>query len=381
MKRNAVRRYIALVDLDAFFAAVEVLERPKLRGKPVLIGGSPSGRGVVAAASYEARRFGVHSAMPMAQALRRCPQAVVLRPRFDVYRDHSSRVMALLREATPLVEQMSIDEAYLELTSVCATIEKAERLMRTLQGRIVEEIGLACSVGLGSNKLVAKVACETGKPMGFVVVPPGSEASFLAELPVGKLPGIGPRSAERLKAQGMETLGAVAAAPLNVLTGALGPWGAVLQRRAQGEDPSPVHTEREAKSISGEETFPQDIDEPGPLHAELERMSRGVGESLRRQGLLARTVTLKLRFADFTTITRSLSRANSTASDEAIAETARQLLDRNWPPGAPVRLIGVGVSNLSPRQTPGQLTLVQGSASDRPEAPQEVRQRAVDQRG
>jgi DNA polymerase-4 len=356
MESGSESRYVALVDLDAFYASVEVTEQPELRGKPVLIGGSPTSRGVVAAASYEARRFGVHSAMPMSQAVRRCPQAVVMRPRFDLYRDYSGRVMALLREAVPLLEQMSIDEAYLELTAEASSIEEAGSLMRSLQERVAKEVGLACSVGLGSNKLVAKVACETGKPRGFVVVQPGGEASFLAELPVEKLPGIGPRSAERLKAQGFDILGKVAQAPLNILTGALGPWGAVLQRRAHGEDSSPVHTERETRSLSGEKTFAEDIDQPGPLYQELERLARGVGESLRKHGLVARTVTLKLRHADFTTITRSMSRPNSTATDEAIVETARHLLTLNWSAGQPVRLIGVGVGNLSPLQTPGQLT-------------------------
>ena len=354
---------MALVDLDAFFASVEMVERPELRGKPVLVGGSPSGRGVVAAASYEARRFGVHSAMPMAQALRRCPQAVVLPTRHGVYAEYSRRVMALLRQVTPLVEQMSIDEAYLELTPVCASTEEAEQVMRSLQQRIGEEIGLSCSVGLASNKLLAKVACETGKPRGFVVALPGQEAAFLAELPVGKLPGIGPRSAERLKSMELETLGQVAAAALNALTGALGPWGAVLQRRAQGEDPSPVRLDRETKSISEEETFPQDIDQPGPLYEQVTRMSRSVGEALARQGLVARTVTLKLRFADFTTITRSESRPNATAAAESIGETARQLLERHWLSGQAVRLIGVRVSNLRPRQAQGQLTLDQGQGT------------------
>ena len=249
------------MDLDAFFASVEVIEHPELRGKPLLIGGSPSGRGVVAAASYEARQYGVHSAMPMSQALRRCPEAKVLPARHQVYRDYSSRVMALLNEVTDVVQQVSIDEAYLELTPVAGSIREAEALMRDLQGRVRDEIGLPCSVGLASNKMVAKVACETGKPNGFVIVLPGNEAGFLAGLPVRQLPGIGPRSAERLNAQGFETLGQVASAPLHRLTALMGPWGAVLQRHAQGQDESPLHTEREAKSISSEQTFPIDIDQ------------------------------------------------------------------------------------------------------------------------
>lgn len=347
-----------MVDLDAFFASVEVIEHPELRGKPLLIGGSPSGRGVVAAASYEARQYGVHSAMPMSQALRRCPEAKVLPARHQVYRDYSSRVMALLNEVTDVVQQVSIDEAYLELTPVAGSIREAEALMRDLQGRVRDEIGLPCSVGLASNKMVAKVACETGKPNGFVIVLPGNEAGFLAGLPVRQLPGIGPRSAERLNAQGFETLGQVASAPLHRLTALMGPWGAVLQRHAQGQDESPLHTEREAKSISSEQTFPIDIDQVEPLDERMARMSTEVGESLQRHELVARTVTLKLRFADFTTTTRSISRPNATASPEAIHEAAVQLLMANWTPGQPVRLVGVGVSNLRPRQAPGQLPLV-----------------------
>ena len=350
-------RSVALIDLDAFYASVEVAEHPALKHKPLLIGGSPSGRGVVAAASYEARRYGVHSAMSMAQALRLCPQATVLPGRHGLYRQYSQRVMAILAEAAPVVEQVSVDEAYLELTSAVASLEQAEELVRGLQTRIRTEVGLPCSAGLASNKLVAKVACETGKPNGHVVVPPGAEAQFFAGLPVQKLPGIGPRTAERLNSEGFATLGQIAAAAVHQLTATMGPWGAVLQRRAQGIDQSPVHTGRETKSISSETTFPTDIDQPGPLVDYLEQIAHELAQSLHRHELLARTMTLKLRSADFTTITRSMSRPSATASADAILETAKHLLEANWATGQPVRLIGVGVSNLRPRQTPGQLAL------------------------
>ncbi len=350
-------RYIALVDLDAFYASVEALERPELAGRPLLIGGSPTGRGVVAAASYEARAFGCHSAMPMARALRLCPGAVVLSPRFTVYRAYSKRVMDLLARESDLIEQMSIDEAYVDLTPVASTIAEAEDLGRRMQGRIRVELGLPCSVGLASSKTVAKVACETGKPAGFVVVRPGAEAEFLAGLPVGKLPGIGPRSAERLKAAGFDTLGMVAGAPVARLTSALGPWGAALQRRARGEDPSPVRTERQTKSVSAEETFAEDVAAAAELHEEIAKMSERIAGSLARHGLVGRTVTLKLRSADFTTITRSASRATATAHAEAILAEADRLLDANWTEGDPVRLIGVGVSNLRPANAPGQLRM------------------------
>ena len=350
-------RSIALVDLDAFYAAVEVLERPELAGKPLLIGGSPTGRGVVAAASYEARAFGCHSAMPMARAVRLCPEATVLSPRFPAYRAHSKRVMEVLARESDLVEQVSIDEAYVDLTAVAETMTEAEGLAHRMQGRIRVEVGLASSVGLAASKLLAKVACESGKPGGFAVVRPGEEAAFLAPLAVEQLPGIGPRSAQRLKAQGLATLGQVAAAPVALLVSTLGPWGAVLQRRAQGEDRSPVTAEREAKSISAEETFEVDVDERSPLVERLEAMAGRLAGSLAEQGLVGRTVTLKLRSADFTTLTRSASGHAATASAEVIRTQAMALLESNWAPGQPIRLIGVGISNLRPVHAPGQLPM------------------------
>ena len=350
-------RFIVLVDLDAFYASVEVLEDQSLAGKPLLIGGSPTGRGVVAAASYEAREFGCHSAMPMARALKLCPEAVILRPNFPSYRGHSQQVMDVLRRETPLVEQVSIDEAYVELTPVVSNLVEAEGLAHRMQGRILVDLGLPCSVGLAPSKMVAKIACETGKPRGFVVVRRGEEPAFLASLAVGALPGIGPRSAEKLKASGFQTLGQVAEAPVGSLTTVLGPWGALLQRRALGVDPSTVKPERETKSVSAEETFAQDVTEEGPLREELVRLAGRVSESLASHGLLARTVTLKLRSADFHTVTRSSSLERATAGGESIVTEATLLLEGNWTKGDAVRLIGVGVSNLRPAQAPGQLSL------------------------
>ena len=350
-------RSIALVDLDAFYASVEVLERPELAGLPLLIGGSPTGRGVVAAASYEARAFGCHSAMPMAHAVRLCPEATVLSPRFAAYREHSQRVMAVLARESDLVEQMSIDEAYVDLTPIAETMAEAEGFAHRMQGRIRVDLGLPSSVGLATSKMVAKVACESGKPGGFAVVRRGEEAAFLAPLPVERLPGIGPRSAQRLIAQGLETLGQVATAPVALLVSTLGPWGAVLQRRAQGEDPSPVTADRETKSMSAEETFAEDVDERAPLVERLEAMAGRLAGSLAEKGFVGRTVTLKLRFADFTTVTRSASGHAATASAEVIREQATTLLESNWEPGQPVRLIGVGVSKLRPVHAPGQLPM------------------------
>ncbi len=353
----AEERYIALVDLDAFYASVEEIEDPALVGKPLLIGGRPESRGVVAAASYEARKYGCRSAMPMSQAVRLCPNAVVMPPRFHLYRDYSNQVMDILRRESELMQQMSIDEAYVDLTPVTRTMHDAQGLAHRMQARIRLEIGLPCSVGLAANKMVAKVACESGKPGGFVVVEPGAEAAFLAGLDVRSLPGIGPQSTKRLKAHGFETLGQVAGASPEALTTVLGPWGVVLQRRAQGEDPSPVTTDREAKSVSAEETFAEDVRAREPLAEELRKMAARVAGSLERHGLVGRTVTLKLRRADFTTLTRSASKESATSHQDAILADALRLLDANWTPGEPVRLVGVGVSNLRPVQAPGQLRM------------------------
>ena len=350
-------RWILHADLDAFYASVEQMDRPELQGKPVVVGGSPEGRGVVAAASYEARAFGVRSAMPMARAVKLCPEAVILSPRFSIYRDYSKQVMDVLARESPIVEQVSIDEAYVELTSVVASAVEAESLAHRMQARIRVELALTASVGLASSKMVAKVACETGKPSGFVVVRAGEEEAFLADLAVEALPGIGPRSARKLRDNGFETLGQIAQAPMARLTSALGPWGALLQGRAAGEDRSAVKPERETKSVSAEETFPEDVSEGQPLRDELTRMAARVAGSLERHGLVARTVTLKLRTADFTTITRSASRERATAGAEAILTEALRLLDANWHEGEPLRLIGLGVSNLRPVQAPGQLTM------------------------
>ncbi len=351
------QRYIALLDLDAFYASVEVLEEPSLAGQPLLIGGSPTSRGVVAAASYEARKYGCHSAMPMSRAVRLCPEALVLPPRFHLYREYSGLVMDILRRESTVIQQMSIDEAYVDLTPVSSDMQEAVGRAHRMQGRIRVDIGLPCSVGIASNKMVAKVACESGKPGGFVVVEPGTEAAFLADLDVRSLPGIGPRSTERLNAHGFQTLGQIAAASPEALVTVLGPWGAALKRRAQGEDPSPVEGERETKSVSSEETFGEDVNVRETLADELGRMAERVARSLERHGLVGRTVTLKLRLSDFTTITRSTSRDNATAHADAILADALHLLDTNWEPRTNVRLIGVGVSNLRPVQVSGQLAL------------------------
>jgi DNA polymerase-4 len=351
------KRFVALVDLDAFYASVETLDDPTLAGKPLLIGGSPASRGVVAAASYEARKYGCHSAMPMSRAVKLCPTAIIISPHFPLYREHSQKVMDVLRRESALVQQMSIDEAYVDLTPVAGSIEEAEGLAHRMQGRIHLDLGLPASVGLASNKLVAKVACETGKPQGFVVVRHGDESAFLAELEVRALPGIGPQSAQKLRNSGFATLGQVADSPLHTIMAVLGPYGALIQRRARGEDSSPVSTDHDTKSVSAEETFAEDVTDPQTLTDEVARLAGRVAKSLSDHGLVARTVTLKLRNAEFFTITRSTSRERSTADVEAIAADALHLLHANWIDGDPVRLVGVGASNLRLVRAPGQLAM------------------------
>ncbi len=345
-------RKILHLDLDAFFCAVEEQRDPALRGKPFAVGGRPEGRGVVASCSYPARAFGVHSAMPMAQAVRLCPDLRIVSPHREDYVRASREVMARVRELTPVVEQISIDEAFLDVSDLP---EPLEVIAQGLQTRIREELGLPCSLGGATNKLVAKIANDVGKsragkgdyPNAITIVPPGEEAAFLAPLPVRALWGVGPKTEEKLHALGIFTIGQLAAYSEKALVRAFGKHGWDLAHRARGEDNRPVASERgRAKSISKETTFARDVSDARKLHHTLERLAAGVARSLRGKHLLARTVKLKLRLSDFTTLTRQATLPAPTDDETAILSTATQLFDRLWRPGQPVRLIGVGVSNL-----------------------------------
>jgi len=349
-------RAIAHLDLDAFYAAVEVLENPDLTGKPVLIGGRPGERGVVATASYPARAFGVHSAMPMARALALCPQAIVLPTRHSLYREYSRRVMAILHETSPLVEQISIDEAYLELTEQVAAWADAVAAARELQRRVRDEVGLSASLGVATNKLVAKVASDRDKPGGLTVVPPGEEAAFLAPLPVRVLWGVGPVTAEKLAAMDVTTVGELAQRAEEELCARFGKHGADMARRARGVDERPVVTEHERKSVSQERTFAHDLRDARALHRQLWRLSQGLARRLQRAEVAAGTVAIKLRYADFTTLTRQMSLAVPTDDERTIYRAARTLLRRTWQRGQPVRLLGVAGQDLSPPT--GQLRLL-----------------------
>ncbi len=357
-------RKILHLDLDAFFCAVEEQRDPSLRGKAFAVGGRPDQRGVVASCSYAARRYGVRSAMPMARAVRLCPALIIIPHHFEAYRERSRQVMARLEALTPLVEQLSIDEAFLDVT---ALPDPAEAIARRLQAEINQGLGLPCSLGVASNKLVAKIANNLGKaeasahtdgpPNAIKVVPPGQEAAFLAPLPITALWGVGPKTAERLRALGMRTIGDIARWPEHDLVRQFGKHGAHLARHARGIDERPVETVREAKSISKEITFSRDVSDPVTLRRTLRRLAEGVGRRTRRSGLRGATIKIKLRWADFTTLTRQTTLDHPTDQDEVICAVALRLFEQNWPPGRKVRLLGVGISGFEAAEGHRQLGL------------------------
>jgi DNA polymerase IV len=357
-----VQRVIVHADLDAFYASVEELDNPELRGKPVVVGGSPEGRGVVMAASYEARRFGVRSAMPMSRALRLCRQAVRVPPRFDRYSEVSRQVMALFREVTPVVAPLSLDEAFLDVSERAADYGGPEALARHLKVEVKTRTGLTLSVGVAANKLVAKVASDIGKPDGLVVVPAGTEAEFLAPLKARALWGVGPKAEAVLAAAGYHTIGQIAAAEPARLEASLGSRGLWLHAMARGIDDSPVTTDYERKSVGAENTFPRDLSDGHDLRTELDRIAASVARRLDKSGFRARTIVLKLRYANFRTITRQSSRPLPVAGEQEIAAAANALLDAAARPGDRFRLIGIHATNLA-KDEPDQLGLWIDTAS------------------
>ncbi len=348
---------VAHLDLDAFFAAVEELENPELRTKPLVVGGDPRGRGVVATANYEARKFGIHSAMSCAEALRRCPHAVFLRPRHPVYREYSQSVWSTVRGVVPTVERTGLDEGYLDIGEVAADFLQARKVAEAVQTAVRAATSLTCSLGVSTSKVVAKVASDCRKPAGLTVVPVGGEADFLATFAVRRLPGVGPKAEERLAAAGVETIGGLAALPDAELERLLpGSVGRVLRDRARGIDPRELELSSERISISVENTFERDLTDRGQLHAELLWMAERVAEILARDGQTARTVTTKLRYTDFSIRSRSTSLRVGIDDAGRIGELACSLLDRALTdrPGA-LRLVGVGVAGLASHR---QLALV-----------------------
>jgi len=341
-----VNRCILHIDLDAFFVSVEQALAPGLRGKPVVVGGRPDRRGVVASASYEARVFGIRAGMPLAQAYRLCSQAIFLQGSFPVYRDASERFMAILADFSPCLEPAGLDEAYLDITG-CEAYGTPHQLALHIKERVKNETKLIASVGMAGCKVVAKIASDLGKPDGLVEVAAGQEKEFLAPLPVINLPGVGKRTEQELKAMGIKTIGQLAALPPEAIKNRLGAAGVIIHRYANGIDDRQVELTGEAKSISRETTFAEDTLDRTFLQAILRYLCERVGAELRQESKHARTITLKLRYADFETITRRISSKETTDADEAIFAGAVTLLDQALARKRKlVRLIGVGVSNL-----------------------------------
>ncbi len=334
--------------MDAFFASVEQLDHPEWRDRPVIVGGAPEDRGVVSAASYEARRFGVRSAMPSATAVRLCPDAVWARPRIRRYAELSRDVFDALRARTPFVEVVSIDEAFADATpsehSASDPVAEAEAIQHE-----IDSMGLSCSIGVASSKTVAKIASDADKPHGIVVVRPGEEATFLAPLDISVLPRIGRKSASRLKGLGVLSLGDLAALDEQSAADLLGCWGSEVVARARGIDDRPIASEHERKSVSHERTFQTDVSRRSEVERAVGDLVQGVCARLREKGLAGRTVTLKLRYADFTTRTAQTTLDTATDLEAAILPAALSLLDKVWRAGAGLRLVGVGVSGFGPR--------------------------------
>lgn len=342
------KRKIIHLDLDAFFCAVEELYDPSLAGKPFAVGGSPDSRGVVASCSYAARKYGIHSAMPMAHAVRKCPELIIVNSHYRNYSEFSRKVMKKVEELTPLVEKISIDESFLDVSDLP---DSGEQIARELQSSIRNSYGLPCSLGVASNKLVAKIANDFGKasyhgnfpPNAITVVPFGGEAEFLAPLPVNALWGIGPKSSERLIELGISTIGDLALISEKELKKLFGKHGSQLAKRAKGIDDRPVETSHVVKSVSHEKTFSRDISDLDTLRRTLLTLSENVGLRMRRNNKFGKTVKIKLRWSDFSTITRQTSLEYPTNQGSVIFNAVYNLFLENWPKGKPVRLLGVGV--------------------------------------
>ena len=339
------------VDMDAFFASVELLDHPELRGKPVIVG-HRSSRSIVTAATYEARKFGVNSALPMSIALRRCPQAIVLEPHFERYTHYSRVVMAIFDDVTPRVERLGIDEAFLDVAGARNVFGSPVQVAQLIRARVREETGLVCSVGAAATKFVAKLASGLSKPDGLLVVPRDETVAFLHPLPIAKLWGVGSKTEEALRARGYNTIGDLAHTPVDVLTRTIGDAGAHrLHDLAWGIDPRSVHEGPDEKSVGHEMTFETDVTNPEIIRRELLRMSNMVAVRLRKADLVGRTVVLKLRFSDFTTITRSRTIHEPTDLGRTIYEEVRSIYEATGKQDAAIRLVGVRAEQLQDAAT------------------------------
>jgi DNA polymerase IV len=341
-------RRILHIDMDAFYASVEQRDRPELRGRPVAVGGSPQSRGVVAAASYEARGYGVRSAMPMSRAIRLCPDLTIVPPDFAKYRSVSAQVFALYREVTPLVEPLSLDEAYLDVSENSWDEPLGMEVAKRLKAAIREATGLTASAGVAPNKFLAKIASGWRKPDGLTVIAPERIESFLERLPVDALWGVGPATAKRLRERGIQRLVDVRTVDAEVLRATVGSMAEWLRKLAAGEDDRPVEPNRPSKSASSECTYAEDLTDLGRIRDEIAGMARDNALWLGRKGIAARTVTIKVRYGDFVTITRSHS-DRATSDPDELVRRAVALLDKTEAGRRPVRLLGAGVSNLEPQ--------------------------------
>ena len=338
-------RKIIHVDMDAFFASVEQRDNPELRGKPVAVGGS-SGRGVVAAASYEARKFGVRSAMPSVTAKRKCPDLIFVKSRFDAYREVSEQIRAIFNHFTPHVEPLSLDEAYLDVTDDLRGVGSATRIAELIRQMIREETDLTASAGVSYNKFLAKLASDQNKPDGLCVIRPGQGAAFVQSLPVRRFHGIGPKGAEKMARLGIETGADLAAKDAEWLRAHFGSFGEYLYRAARGIDLRPVRASRARKSIGGERTFHEDIQDPDELRATLDRIVDIVWERIDGKQARGRTVTLKLKYIDFQIATRARSLAQAVGDKAEFAAIGHAILEENLPLPMPIRLMGLTLSNL-----------------------------------
>jgi DNA polymerase-4 len=368
LHQAAFTRTIFHVDMDAFFVSVEELYDPSLKGKAVVVGGQRDERGVVSAASYEARKFGVHSAMPLRTAAKLCPHAIFVDGHSDRYRECSEKVHKVLGTFSPQVEMASIDEAYLDMTGTERLHGPALKAAHTLHQRMKANTGLNCSVGIGTSRLIAKVSSAQAKPNGVLYIVPGEEAKFLAPLDVREIPGVGKVMESHLNALGIKKVGDLARLEESELGERFGKWGLALAGKARGEDAggwfdSEVGADADAKSMSHEHTYNEDTADPSQLEATLMRLSEMVGRRLRESQFYARTIQLKLRYKDFTTLTRAHTLASPTQLDTEIFEEVRALFRRNWKKGIPIRLLGVQASSFTSQ--PDQINLLEGIRQQR----------------
>lgn len=353
---SQTNRRIIHLDMDAFYASVEILDNPALRGQPVIVGGNGN-RGVVCAASYEARKFGIHSALPILTARKLCPHGVFLPVRMARYQEISGQIMEIFQRFTPLVEPLSLDEAFLDVTASQSLMGTAEEIASRIRALVRETIGLTVSAGVGGSKLVAKIASDLNKPDGLTIVPSGQEEAFLAPLPIGRLWGVGPTTREALALIGVKTIGDLSRMPLAILTAKFGKAGLMMHESAQGIDHRPVEPEQETKSIGHEETFAEDLRDKKRIEQELLALCLKVGKRARRYGLAGRTVTVKVKYRDFVLVSRSLTLPEPVADDKSLYRTGCLLLAKTEIGLRPIRLLGISLANLGPAETSGQLAL------------------------